>query len=159
MFTHGDILTLFLKNCCIQVTQVGPLPWESKRDKEHKPAAGAEGGGEEVAGAGGAATEPPVKKKRFWGFKEDPYIYCQVDSRLKTREPEPEPDLHCQEGEPAVARIQEYYGLAPEISYLNFLTRCAGGREGLHLEPINYSGGNWVGVEFCLGRFKCVKVF
>ena len=21
--------------------------------------------------------EPPTKKKRFWGFKEDPFIYCK----------------------------------------------------------------------------------
>lgn len=80
--------------------KVSTLPWESKREKEPRPdvekEASLESNGE---------TEPP-KKKRFWGFREDPYIYCK-------------------EGEEVVSQIQKYYGLSPEISYKNFLTRCA----------------------------------
>merc|ERR1719342_248730 len=61
------------------------LPWESKREKVFE--------GEE-------------KENRFWGFKEDPFIYCK-------------------EGDEAVEKIASYYGLDPQISYKNILTRCA----------------------------------
>jgi len=81
--------------------KVSSLPWESKRDKEPKLPVDNEESGESKAD-----PEPPQKKKRFWGFREDPYMYCQ-------------------EGDEVVARIQKYYNLAPEISYLNLLTRCA----------------------------------
>ena len=47
--------------------KVEALPWESKREKVF------EGEGKENE----KKEEPPTKKKRFWGFKEDPFIYCK----------------------------------------------------------------------------------
>jgi len=76
--------------------KVEALPWESKREKVFE--------GEEKENE--KKEEPPTKKKRFWGFKEDPFIYCK-------------------EGDEAVEKIASYYGLDPQISYKNILTRCA----------------------------------
>ena len=50
------------------------LPWE--REKERLCVKEGEAG---VEAAEKGEMEPP-KKKRFWGFKEDPYIYCKVTS-------------------------------------------------------------------------------
>ena len=47
--------------------KVEALPWESKREKVFD--------GEEKENE--KKEEPPTKKKRFWGFKEDPFIYCK----------------------------------------------------------------------------------
>ena len=47
--------------------KVEHLPWESKREKVFE--------GEEKENEN--KEEPPTKKKRFWGFKEDPFIYCK----------------------------------------------------------------------------------
>ena len=48
--------------------KVEALPWESKREKVFE-----ETEKKEVE----KKEEPPTKKKRFWGFKEDPFIYCK----------------------------------------------------------------------------------
>merc|ERR1719397_2318422 len=78
--------------------KVEALPWESKREKVFEETEKKE----EIE----KKEEPPTKKKRFWGFKEDPFIYCK-------------------EGDEAVAKIASYYDLDPQISYKNILTRCA----------------------------------
>ena len=49
--------------------KVEALPWESKREKVFE-----ESEKKEVEEK---KEEPPTKKKRFWGFKEDPFIYCK----------------------------------------------------------------------------------
>ena len=49
--------------------KVEALPWESKREKVFEETEKKE----EVE----KKEEPPTKKKRFWGFKEDPFVYCK----------------------------------------------------------------------------------
>ena len=53
--------------------KVEALPWESKREKIFENVEKKELDGKEVE----KKEEPPTKKKRFWGFKEDPFIYCK----------------------------------------------------------------------------------
>merc|ERR1719397_2405283 len=84
--------------------KVGALPWESKREKVFEETERKEE--IEKKEETEKKEEPPTKKKRFWGFKEDPFIYCK-------------------EGDEAVAKIASYYNLDPQISYKNILTRCA----------------------------------
>jgi len=49
------------------------------------------------------SEQPPEKKKKFWGFREDPFIYFKP-------------------GEPIHGRIKEYFKL--NLPYTMFLTRC-----------------------------------
>ena len=55
--------------------KVAALPWESRREARVKEEG--EEVKEEAEEKPKEEAEPP-KKKRFWGFKEDPYIYCKV---------------------------------------------------------------------------------
>jgi len=50
-----------------------------------------------------AETEPAPKKKKFWGFKEDPFIYLSEDDEV-------------------YPRIKEFFSL--ELPKTGFLTRC-----------------------------------
>jgi len=64
-----------------------------------------EGGKEDVEKPDSPAStqQPPEKKKKFWGFREDPFIYFKPE-------------------EPIYARIKDYFKLS--LPYTMFLTRC-----------------------------------
>merc|ERR1711970_407874 len=54
-------------------------------------------------GSPATTQQPPEKKKKFWGFREDPFIYFKPE-------------------EPIYARIKDYFRLS--LPYTMFLTRC-----------------------------------
>ena len=58
--------------------KVESLPWESKRERVFEEREKKE--------------EPPTKKKRFWGFKEDPFIYCKEGDEAVSKKNEASPN-------------------------------------------------------------------
>jgi len=72
--------------------KTGACPWQEEgRKVEDKP------------DSPPVTEQPPEKKKKFWGFREDPFIYFKPE-------------------EPIYARIRDYFKLS--LPYKVFLTRC-----------------------------------
>jgi len=84
--TGGFFVALFEKT--------GACPWKDEEAAEVE-----ETGPDSPA----VAVPPPEKKKRFWGFREDPFIYFKSD-------------------EPIYPKIKDYFKLS--LPYTMFLTRC-----------------------------------
>ena len=54
-----------------------------------------------------ARSEPPQKKRRFHGYKEDPFLFFQ-------------------DGEEVWPQIRDFYQLTDKFPYGQFLARCEG---------------------------------
>ena len=75
--------------------KTGACPWQEEGRKETL---------EDQPLSPAVTEQPPEKKKRFWGFREDPFIYFKPE-------------------EPIYPRIRDYFKLS--LPYTMFLTRCA----------------------------------
>jgi len=73
--------------------KTGTCPWLEQGGKEDV----------EKPDSPASTQQPPEKKKKFWGFREDPFIYFKPE-------------------EPIYARIKDYFKLS--LPYTMFLTRC-----------------------------------
>eukprot|EP00090_Calanus_glacialis_P007336 TRINITY_DN15781_c0_g1_i1.p1 TRINITY_DN15781_c0_g1~~TRINITY_DN15781_c0_g1_i1.p1 ORF type:complete len:704 (-),score=298.23 TRINITY_DN15781_c0_g1_i1:55-2166(-) len=74
--------------------KTGGCPWQEEGRKDSK---------EDKPDSPSVTEDPPEKKKRFWGFREDPFIYFKPE-------------------EPIYPRIRDYFKLS--LPYTMFLTRC-----------------------------------
>lgn len=75
--------------------KTGACPWQEKGGKEKEE--------DSPLSPASVTVPPPEKKKRFWGFREDPFIYFKPD-------------------EPIYPKIRDYFKLT--LPSTVFLTRC-----------------------------------